>query len=187
MNKKIIPALILCSMLSVGSVFAKAGIGIGPQWNGASGPGITFSFKDKMVLNIGFPYGGWYYYGMGIGIGFDYLIGQYTITDFGSEGVVDLGWHWGLGGAVNMFFSGYGYYRDFSGNLKTYDNSFGIGIGFVPDIGLDLGVNATDALRLNFFLQYQPVIGIIINRPGIGGTPFWFEPWSFAAGLRFHF
>ncbi len=181
-NKKLVLVAVLLCFVAIGSVFAAVGIGLGPQWNGAAGSGATILFNENMIVNIGFPYGGYRYSGAGLGLGFDYLFGQHSITDFGSGGFVDFGWHWGVGGALNLFFDTDGhYYHD----GEDY-HGFGFAIGALPIVGLDLGFNITSEFKINLFLQYQPVLGVIINRPGFAG-PFWFEPWSFAGGLRFHF
>ena len=169
---------------------------IGPQYNGGAGSGATILFNEKMVVNVGFPFSIGPNYGFGFGVGFDYLIGQYSITDFGSGGFVDFGWHWGVGGAARFYFTDgdYGWKDD---RTRAYEG-FGFAIGALPIIGLDLGLNINSSFKINFFLQYQPVLGLVINRPGTftdhhGGyyeyspVNFWFEYASCAVGVRFHF
>lgn len=182
-NKKLLVVAVLLAGISVGSAFATVGIGIGPQYNDGAGSGVTILFNEKMVVNIGFAYNYWSSYATGLGLGFDYLIGQYDITDFGSGGVVEFGWHWGIGGALHMYFPS-----------AYVDDRFGFAIGALPIIGLDLDWNITSDFKLGWFLQYQPVLGLIVNRPGFGraghyedNAGFWFNPSSFAVGVRFHF
>lgn len=201
-NKKLLVVAVLLAGISVGSAFATVGIGIGPQWNGAAGSPLTILFNEKMVVNIGYPYtNDGRYRGHGIGLGFDYLIGQYSFTDFGSGGFVDFGWHWGVGGAAHFYFDDgpvhYYYVDDGHGNyrrVKEGYEGFGCAIGALPIIGLDLGLNINPSFKINFFLQYQPVLGLTINRAGsfgdeydAGPVGFWFGFASCAAGVRFHF
>lgn len=197
-NKKLLVVAVLLAGISVGSAFATVGIGIGPQYNGGAGSGATILFNEKMVVNVGFPFSIGPNYGFGFGVGFDYLIGQYSITDFGSGGFVDFGWHWGVGGAARFYFTD-GVYGYKDGNYRGYEG-FGFAIGALPIIGLDLGLNINSSFKINFFLQYQPVLGLVINRPGTftkryhntdyyeySPVNFWFEYASCAVGVRFHF